>query len=398
MLLAQNNITKSSNEKRILLNSIILALFISINMLTKMITSIVMFNNNILILSIVLICISLSLNGFKIKSNYLFMTVVAIILLLVSALRIDNKVYTINYITNFILYGIIFTYTIQFEFKFEYIVKTINFISYFYCIYLIFIIWPQINSRTLDIDFTMDLAYTSSIAIISILMYGMKNRNIWEKILNILSLAVNLNMILNKSANRGVFLVIISFLFINFLFNSRNNYTKTFKVAISILFIGITLINIKDFLIKLNIFLINLNLDIPWITKITMQMSLGDITSGREHLYNNAISIFYENPFIGKGIGYYESLNGGLYTHNLVLDLLVGIGIIGTIFIIFIIVSGILSLLNRKLKRESKQVIIFLFSLSIPRLMVSSTIWYNHIFWMYMCYICVHIYKNKKIL
>lgn len=398
MLLAQNNITKSSNEKRILLNSIILALFISINMLTKMITSIVMFNNNILILSIVLICISLSLNGFKIKSNYLFMTVVAIILLLVSALRIDNKVYTINYITNFILYGIIFTYTIQFEFKFEYIVKTINFISYFYCIYLIFIIWPQINSRTLDIDFTMDLAYTSSIAIISILMYGMKNRKIWEKILNILSLAVNLNMILNKSANRGVFLVIISFLFINFLFNSRNNYTKTFKVAISILFIGITLINIKDFLIKLNIFLINLNLDIPWITKITMQMSLGDITSGREHLYNNAISIFYENPFIGKGIGYYESLNGGLYTHNLVLDLLVGIGIIGTIFIIFIIVSGILSLLNRKLKRESKQVIIFLFSLSIPRLMVSSTIWYNHIFWMYMCYICVHIYKNKKIL
>ncbi len=164
-------------HKLILINSILIGCFISINMITKLITSVISFNNNIVIFSILLTLISIYYNGIKVKTSYNFMFISIMIILLISALRIHDNKYTLDYIVNFILYGMIFTYTMQFNFDIKYVLKTINYISYIYCLCLVFSIWPQLDNGTLSIDTTMDLSYTSIIIIISILMYGLKKEN-----------------------------------------------------------------------------------------------------------------------------------------------------------------------------------------------------------------------------
>lgn len=396
LMISETKCINYKTHKLILINSILIGCFISINMITKIITSVISFNNNIIIFSVLLTLISIYYNKIKVKTSYNFVFISIMIILLISALRIHDNKYTLDYIVNFILYGMIFTYTMQFKFDFKYVLKTINYISYVYCLYLAFIIWPKIDNRTINIDFTMDLSYTSAIVIISILMYGLKKENKYENIFNIISLMINFNMIINKSTNRGVFLALGCYLLISYLYKSSKIHYKILKIII-ISSISMTLLhNIEYILLRINKLLINFNINTPLVTKIVTQISSGDITSGRTILYDTAKDIIVNKPLLGNGVGYYESLNSGMYTHNIILDLLASIGIIGTVIVIGIIISGLVLVFREDISDKYKQIIIFLFSLSIPRLMISSTIWENHIFWMYIMYIIMYIFNKQK--
>src|SRR5699024_7296327 len=67
-----------------------------------------------------------------------------------------------------------------------------------------------------------------------------------------------------------------------------------------------------------------------------------DVTSGRTILYEKALNLFYENPILGIGWKEFKQLTYGLlsstsgsHPHNIYIQLLVELGIIG--FLLFVI-------------------------------------------------------------
>jgi hypothetical protein len=58
-----------------------------------------------------------------------------------------------------------------------------------------------------------------------------------------------------------------------------------------------------------------------------------DDSSGRNILYKQAVDIFLQNPVFGKQF----ILNSGIYSHNSILDVLIGLGLIGALVWIYLL-------------------------------------------------------------
>ena len=76
------------------------------------------------------------------------------------------------------------------------------------------------------------------------------------------------------------------------------------------------------------------------INKITNTINEGDYM--RERLALQAISIFYDNPFFGSGIGGYHAITGVVYPHNFFLELLSETGLVGTILAVLFLIIPLL--------------------------------------------------------
>jgi len=60
-------------------------------------------------------------------------------------------------------------------------------------------------------------------------------------------------------------------------------------------------------------------------------------SSGRDVLYQEAFDLFLNNPFLGKQFAFFDDFGGFAYSHNLVLDSLMGLGFLGGIAMIYIL-------------------------------------------------------------
>jgi O-antigen ligase len=117
-------------------------------------------------------------------------------------------------------------------------------------------------------------------------------------------------------------------------------------------------------------------------------------SAGRDYLYNRAIQLFKENPLSGGGFNSFIKLNG-IYTHNMILDVITNYGIIGlTIWIsaVTYIFSGIV-----KRIRAEKGISPFfaVFSVEIIKLMFSSTYIVSYVFWFFIGYGISCRFDNK---
>ncbi len=121
----------------------------------------------------------------------------------------------------------------------------------------------------------------------------------------------------------------------------------------------------------------------------TLRLFANDFShlSGRENQYNLVISAIKEHPLLIRGIAGDTVVTGGIYSHNLILELLCEFGVVfGLIAVLIIVIRAIRSLLFVDY-HEKKFLVITLFGSIVP-LMFSSTLWMNCIFWMWItCYI-----------
>jgi len=60
-------------------------------------------------------------------------------------------------------------------------------------------------------------------------------------------------------------------------------------------------------------------------------------SGGRDHLAQDAINIFLDSPLIGKQFALFDNYGGFIYSHNIILDALMGLGIIGGFSMIYIL-------------------------------------------------------------
>ena len=135
------------------------------------------------------------------------------------------------------------------------------------------------------------------------------------------------------------------------------------------------------------------------ITKFRMQLSGGFAyaSSGRMHLYNDALNIIKDHPLSGGLISLDES--GGNYVHNLFLQVAEDLGMIALI-ILFVFLLYVLKLVaSSRVVRSQRIILTILFSISVGRLMFSSTLWRRPEFWMMVCFVLsmkMNYKYNKK--
>ena len=134
------------------------------------------------------------------------------------------------------------------------------------------------------------------------------------------------------------------------------------------------------------------------IRKFKMQMSKGflEASSGRGKLYARAIEKIKEHPLVGNAIVVEDS--GGDYTHNLFLQVAQDLGIIALIVLVIFLVYILINIWRNETSVQEKIIYSVLFSISIGRLMFSSTLWRRPEFWMLVCFTLVAKRNTKKLM
>jgi len=155
---------------------------------------------------------------------------------------------------------------------------------------------------------------------------------------------------------------------------------KGFKIFIllSVIIICYMLLQNPELFIKLSDFLKQNGLPSRTIRKIAEGILLDD--TGRRTIREAIYDMFLNTRII---IGYGplgDHILTGSYSHNLILEFLVSFGIIlGPLLLIALFVSSIYVFLKKD--NEWFAVYIIFLALSIPKLMISSSFWYEGTFW-----------------
>lgn len=183
---------------------------------------------------------------------------------------------------------------------------------------------------------------------------------------------------------RGSLLVYIIFITTDIFIIGKK---RVFRNNILLIFICIIVANIKRILMLFLAISKKIGIYSYSLTKYLMQLDKGweYASSGRGLIYADAMEKIKAHPFIGNPVQ--SGIVDGNYAHNLFLQVGLDLGIGGIIVTLLFIIFSIILLATNRLIIEEKIVLAALFSISVGRLLVSSTLWERPEFWMYVCYI-----------
>ena len=259
---------------------------------------------------------------------------------------------------------------------FLYMREFININKVFYQVVFIVnlsILISYFNLEEIKVDERLQLANglgvitTGHLATIQIILsfYSLKNKMIKSFLLNsllIITCYISFK-ILFLSGSRGPFLNLILILtLMNLKFKNLKYYLIFFSVLIffSSYFINSLLENIPIFGSRV----------------INSSQGLG----GRVFLYLEALDIIMDNPFFGKQFALTTEYGGYIYSHNLLLDSMISLGIIG-LTLILLTIKNIIKYSYNIIKSESKHSwVAILLLLELFKLLVSSSFYINERF------------------
>lgn len=207
-------------------------------------------------------------------------------------------------------------------------------------------------------------------------------------------------------APRGIWLIILIFgigCVYLLLTRAKKKYVKIFKfmLVIMILVVSILIVkNLNQILLGLNNFLIDrYEVKIYALEKYARYLKHGNVLNGRSELWEKAFQCISRSPFIGNGIGYYESVSEGIYAHNIVLQAICEGGLFFLIPIVYIIVSGMLFLIinTHKYKDCMYRFILMTYVLGVIVLFFSSVYWIWIPFWFYLGFFMRGIKNTSKL-
>jgi len=244
----------------------------------------------------------------------------------------------------------------------------------------------------------MNFAYKMLPCIILFLYLYFKERKKIDLILFIISIVEVFIF-----GNRGAILAVIVFLFLYILFCMK--FTKKI-IALS----GISVATVAILYI-----LNNKLLDIyNWVyshgysSRLLSRLISGEAyESGREQIYTLLLEVVQQWNPLGYGISgdrslLYSAFGVPYYAHNLFLELIIQFGsIFGILISIYLIINWLKIFLRRDIGKW-KEIFIVVFSIIIPKLMVSSSFWVESYFFVLLGMMSVirriKLWKNKKIL
>lgn len=327
----------------------------------------------LLIPSIIILLSSFIYNGRKsvvLKPQIFFISIIVFIPFLLTII-FNNNSYVMNYLYEFIIYGLIPMYLFS---RVKDINEVINIGGKFSIIsFLLFFYDPLQNYYYFSDYMSFGLVCMLPIFLFSIL----SRKRLGKKkffILEILSLFEMLVF-----CNRGSFLTAIIIEIVFFIIEETKDKNKYlfFKIISLIIAAFILIANVNNILFLIQKILTSLNFNSYSIRAVSLMIS-GNSSglSGRENIWANAISYFWDSPIFGHGIGSFEDIYG-IYTHNLILETLTSTGIIGLI----VILISFIKCIKKIIIGENKSFYFALFIIGIFPLLFSIYIYKWLFFW-----------------
>lgn len=217
---------------------------------------------------------------------------------------------------------------------------------------------------------------TCFIIFLSWIISHRKGKWVWKTIL--LVFMVISFVVMLRAASRGP-LVAFGVVVLFYLFSRIKN--KALGIIITMLIILIVWLNISTLLNWLG------SISPLMEERMSATITESDL-SGRELLYDEAISIFLENPVFGKQFVLYN----GSYSHNSILDVMIGLGFFGALVWVYLIWKDFKFSYQNVLKRSSLMAISLISVLDILKGFFSGAMYINHK--LVICLMIVFIMKN----
>lgn len=289
----------------------------------------------------------------------------------------------------------------------RYFIKGIMFYPFF-AVFRLDSVFPMVTEWQNFMD--MDASYSFLVPVIANIVYlrfffvreGMPQK-ILTIILSICNLLFCFKIMVHGS--RGVVLSI--FLLLVFLFivqvKPSNHGVKILKgrlrsVTIVLLLIAASYITVFSYIDKY--LESNTGVSFYAIEKIARMGAEGDLDNGRNRISNIAIKGFLDQPILGHGIDRFETVTGGNYPHNFVLEVLFDGGLVLFFILLLPFFVSVIKIL-RKCSKEEFAIFCTLFFASVPGALFSQDLYCMPVLWMTFGFCLSHgfvvqDYKIKK--
>lgn len=188
---------------------------------------------------------------------------------------------------------------------------------------------------------SLNLGYSCvvvSLIALSVLADENRNKSVFQRLFVWLVLLVSFVVML-RAASRGPLVTFGAIVFFFIFASIKNKTLGVFLSIFAILIIWVNLTAILDFLGNIS----------PLMEERMLETVVEGSSSGRDELYTQALDLFYQNPFIGKQF----VLNNGFYSHNSILDVMIGLGFFGVLIWLMVIIMDFKVSYQNLLSRSS---------------------------------------------
>lgn len=382
------------------INSMMIAVLLTSNFISTIFASLNIKQEGILPIIIIFAVITSYISGLFIKNKvikfnkYSLLFIYIIFITFILTFLFNKSTYSADYFIQFLGFGFTIYLLSLLPFSAEKIIRYTMYIGNFILLNpLGFLELISLNTEFARIDMGASYAILPSI-VAAILHFVFLRRN---KLFDLISYLSNIYLliILFTTGTRGALLAIILLICIIIYIKQRQKIKDKANILTPLLFIIISTAtlfivwNIETILLSIYMLLFNLGIESATIIKtvnLINENGIVGILNDRESVYGNALYLIKSSPVWGNGIGSYADHYNGTYPHNLFLQLLVEGGVLLLLpFLIIITLSlgAIIKPFKTKYILDSNlSLIIFLFVISIPRLMLSSYLWQNQAIWL----------------
>lgn len=384
-------------------NSMCIAVFLFESLICQMISGVINIPNISVLLMIFLFGWVLLWNQRYNQLNIqtLFVTMLILIGVLILSGLFNGFQYVSKSLLYFIVFGVPTFFISNINYNYKLVLKYSIWIAILYSgVYLIFI-RREFKASELYWSRQMGVAYGFLIpAVIALVILLDKYRCRFgkaEKILAAVVLLLAAYVICIDCGTRGAMLALAVSAFLLFIDRFRT-WKKIFLILIAAV-AGVVLIsNLESTLLLMNRVLLGIGINVPAISKAVWMLQRNMVDNGRNELYVEAWKIFQSHVLTGRGVGYLEKVTGETYVHNILLELLSEVGLIGTIPIVYLMIRKFLVtfLLDGK-KRTNESLNQILFLITIPLLTFSSSFWLLPSFWLYFWNLLKRERRNDNI-
>ncbi len=399
------------DEVVIKLNSMLVALMISANLLTEVLVRYPIFKNlpnNMTVLAAALALATAKVfytRKFSVLLPTMIMAVYVVLWYLYTLLFHYNDTRLEPF--QFIIYAIVPIYAISQKANGEYVLRYIlylGFLSIPVVQSFFVLLYENINQGNLQNIYTILIILTA--AIIHFALYRKKS-NIVIKLAYIYSIYILINILMY--ANRGAILCLlfcITILIVNSYSNEeRRPLTKKNIVIISaLIFFGVlTVLFLMPILYFLQDTLYSIFHSVPsFISKMIIYIELGDISDGRGVIDSFSISSIAKHPFFGYGIKTFQAVaereanRSWPYPHQYIYQLLFEGGIVFGLLPVYLSLSLTAKTLFRRIATKNEFALCcILVCVTLPKLLFSTDAWTSASLWMLITYSLIYIFKTR---
>ena len=364
-------------------NSLVIALYISESSVCMVINAIVPIPYISFFLTLVLVFHVLILNRYKIvfSSKSFAFFLIALLLLFFSMIKNGIGV-SKNYFQYLLLFGgtaVIFS-DLQTSYK-EIVVGVIKIHIVVLSVYFLVMRNTFLNSSDywhsqMGIAYGMILPILFPIAFLIYYKYFFRDYSLLLIPISILEIGMASFVVLFDCGTRGAIVsIIIGVILILISKVPKSRMPLTFFVCTAmILFLLLNMNGISTWISTQFYYS-----DIRSLRKFARMIVNGISDNGRTDYYHDAYIYFLAHPIFGNGVGYFERLHHGTYTHQIIYQVLCEFGIIGFTVLIqgLIKIIRIITITDRT---EKKLFVVLLISM-LSVLLYSSTYWLLPVYW-----------------